>query len=301
MNDRITQRIMAIAEKKFGMPPVRFCWIGMGSEGRKEQVFRTDQDNAIIHDDPSSEEQHQAAMRYFAAFAEFVNRGLETCGFERCPANVMASNPAWRQPLGTWKKYFHSWINEPSIESVMRSQIFFDFRSLHGDFSLAHDLRNHAIRLLTDNKMFLGTMANIIVHNPPPIGFFKGFVVEKNGEHRNELNLKIKGTALFADILRLFSLEKGIPETSTTERIEALRPRHSMVEKHGDELEHAFDFVMLLRIRHQYQQDVSGERIDNFINPDTLSRVEKRTLKEAFELIEKLQDFIIERYKPSIV
>ena len=301
VNDRLVCKVIEIAERKFGPAPVRWSWIGMGSEGRKEQVFTTDQDNGIIYADPASEDQHTAAMHYFAAFASFVNSSLEMCGFERCPANVMAKNPIWHQPLRTWKKYFQTWINEPTIDSVIRSQICFDFRHVHGDQSLTQELRRHTTRLLMDNKMFLGAVANILVHNPPPIGFFKGFVVEKDGHHRNELNLKVKGTALFVDILRLFSFEKGIQETSTMERIEALRSRHTMVETFGEELEHAFDFVVSLRIRHQLQQAQESRRIDHFLNPDSLSKVEKKMLKEAYELIEKFQDFIIERYRMSMV
>jgi CBS domain-containing protein len=301
VNDRLVSKVFEIAERKFGPAPVRWCWMAMGSEGRKEQVFGTDQDNGIIYADPASEDQKKAAMHYFGAFAAFVNNSLELCGFERCHANVMAMNPKYCQPLRNWKKYYQEWINAPTIDSVVRSQIFFDFRPLYGDQSLAQDLRSHITQLLTDNKMFLGTMANILVHNPPPIGFFKGFVVEKNGQHENELNIKIKGTALFVDILRLFSLEKGISETSTLERIEALRSRHAMIDKYGEELEHAFDFVMFLRIRHELQQLTEKRRVDHFLNPDTLSKVEKKMLKEAFELVEKLQDFIIERYKASMV
>ena len=301
VNDRLVRKVIEIAERKFGPAPVRWCWIGMGSEGRKEQVFTTDQDNGIIYANPASEDQHAAAMHYFAAFGAFVNSSLEMCGFERCPANVMAENPKWHQPLRTWEKYFQTWINEPTIDSVVRSLICFDFRHVYGDQSLTEELRRITTRLLVDNRMFLGIVANILVHNPPPIGFFKGFVVEKNGRHRDELNLKVKGTALFVDILRLFSLEKGIQETSTVERIEALRSRHGMVETFGEELKHAFDFVASLRIRHQLQQAQEGKRIDHFLNPDSLSKVEKKMLKEAFDLVEKFQDFIIERYKMSMV
>jgi CBS domain-containing protein len=301
IHGRIVRKVLTIAERKFGRAPVRYCWIGMGSEGRKEQIFRTDQDNGIIHADPDSEDQRLASLQYFERFADFVNGSLEICGFQRCPARVMANNPMWRQPLGTWKRYFQKWINEPTAESVRRSQIFFDFRALHGDQSLADELRSYSTHLLTDNRLFWSTMANVVVHNPPPIGFFKNFVVEKGGHHRNELNLKIKGTALFVDILRLFSLEKGVTETSTIERIEALRGRHDLIAELAEELHHAFDYVMFLMIQHQFRQTVENKPIDHFLDPDTLSKVEKKMLKESFDLVEKLQDFVIDRYRTSIV
>ena len=99
---------------------------------------------------------------------------------------------------------------------------------------------------------------------------------------------------------RLFSLEKGIQETSTIERINALRDKHTIVKAYADEFEEAFEFLMLLRIRHQYEQMEEGKEPDNFINPDKLSNLERRKIKEAFSLISKMQDIIIERYKPLI-
>ncbi len=102
------------------------------------------------------------------------------------------------------------------------------------------------------------------------------------------------------DIVRLFALEKGISETSTLERIETLRSMHTIVEEYADDFEHAFEFIMLLRIHHQYQQISSGQAPDNFINPNRLSNLEKRSIKESFQLISKVQDLIIERYKSLI-
>ena len=123
---------------------------------------------------------------------------------------------------------------------------------------------------------------------------------KKDGEHKDELNLKIKGLAPLVDILRLFALEKGIRETSTLERIETLRSMHTIVEEYADDLEQAFEFITLLRIHHQYAQISSGVAPDNFINPNRLSNLEKRSIKEAFQLITKIQDLIIELYKSLI-
>jgi CBS domain-containing protein len=273
----------------------------MGSEGRKEQVFSTDQDNGIIYEDPVSEEQSGAIADYFLDFTGFVRRSLETCGFAACPADVMASNPHWCQPVRVWKKYFLTWISGPGADTVLRSQIFFDFRPLFGDIRLAEELRGYVARIASESMPFLGSLANTIVNNPPPIGFFKGIVVEKNGQHKNELNLKVKGTALLTDIIRFFSIEKGIAETSTVERLEKLRSMNTFVAKHADELEHAYDFLMFLRMQHDFQRLCEGKRPDHFIDPNVLGKFEKRMLKEAYELVEKVHGFIIERYKASII
>ena len=300
INDRLMRKVVEFAERKLGKPPLAYSWLVFGSEGRKEQTFKTDQDNAIIYADPETDAGAEAARGYFTAFAEYVRDGLFQCGFPPCPANYMAANPQWRQPLKTWKKYFSTWIATPTPDAVLNSVTFFDFRSMAGDMTLAEQLRDYLNAQLRDQKVFLGYLANMAIRNTPPIGFFKSFVVEKGGEHKDELNLKVKGIAPLVDIMRLFALEKGIRETSTLERIETLRSKHTIVEEYADDLEQAFEFITLLRIHHQYAQISSGQEPDNFINPNKLSNLEKRSIKEAFQLISTVQDMIIERYKSLI-
>ncbi len=300
LNDRLIRKVIEIAEKRFGTPPLPYCFIVFGSEGRMEQTFRTDQDNAVIYADPSTEEENKKAVEYFSVITRFIRDGLLKCGFPICPRDYMASNPQWCQPLKVWKRYFSRWITEPTGDSIQKSMIFFDFRPIYGDPGLADQLKEYLKNHLREQKVFLGHMANIIIKNKPPLGFLKSFVVEKSGEHKNELNLKIKAITPFVDIIRLFSLEKGIDETSTFDRIEILKDKHTIVKEYADEIKYAFEFIMLLRIHHQYEQIQSGVSPDNFINPDKLSNLERKTLKDSFHLISKLQDILIERYKPLI-
>ena len=182
----------------------------------------------------------------------------------------------------------------------MNSVTFFDFRAVYGETRLLDWLKDFTLSMVKDRKVFLGYIANLAIKNMPPIGFLKTFVVEKSGEHKDELNMKIKGLAPLVDIVRLFALEKGIRETSTIERINVLRDKHTIMKEYADELSHAFEFIMLLRIQHQFAQMKEGKSINNFINPKKLSNLEKRIAKETFQLISKIQDLIIERYKAMI-
>jgi CBS domain-containing protein len=301
LNDRLVKKVLELAEKKFGASPVSYCWIAFGSEGRKEQTFKTDQDNAIIYADPKTPAQGQEAKEYFAEFTLYVRDGLTKCGFPLCPANYMASNPQWCQPLSVWKKYFRNWIMTPTPEALLRSLIFFDFRGLYGNLSLAGDLRDYLINALKDQNIFLAQIASVITRNRPPLGFFKSFILEKNGEHRDEVNLKLRGIGPLVDLIRLFSLESGAAETASIERLHALKDRHPIVMELGDEIEQAFEFITLLRIHRQLEQIEKGDPLDNFINPSALSNLEKKSLKESFQLILKLQDAITEIYKPGMV
>ncbi|MGB9711178.1 MAG: DUF294 nucleotidyltransferase-like domain-containing protein [Thermodesulfovibrio sp.] len=300
INDRIVRKIIQFAEREFGPAPIPYCWIALGSEGRKEQTFKTDQDNALIYAEPPAG-QEESIRRYFLEFTSYVKENLLKCGFPACPGDIMASNPRWCQPIKVWKKYFSQWVYTPKGESITLSNIFFDFRAIYGDFSLEESLKDYLLNIVKDQRVFLGYLANLAVKNKPPLGFFKTFVVEKSGEHKDKLNIKIKGIAPIVDIVRLFSLEKGIRETSTLERIEALKNKHAVVKDYAEEIIYAFEFLMLLRIKHQYEQVIQGKMPDNFINPETLSNLEKKLLKDTFHLISRLQDILIEKYKLMII
>jgi CBS domain-containing protein len=224
---------------------------------------------------------------------------LLKCGFPLCPGNYMASNPTWRQPLKIWEQYFSQWIATPTSEAVLASCIVFDFRPVYGDLTLANRLQSHLLGKLEGQDIFLKLMAQLSVQVRPPVGFFRTFVVEKSGGYKNKLNLKFSCLAPIINMVRLFSLESRIPETSTLERIQALKNSHTIMKEFGDELEHAFEFISLLRIRVQHQQIEKGSEPDNYLNPKHLSPFEKKVFKESCHLIGKLQDMINKRYNPG--
>jgi len=301
LNDRLFIKILQIAEEEVGATPVRYCWIVFGSEGRKEQTFRTDQDNAIIYEDVSDPVEEGNARRYFSRMTKLVSGYLEQCAFPPCPGGYMASNPLWCQPLSVWKRYFSQWIHEPNGEAVLRSLIFFDFRHLYGDMSLSEKLGDSLESLLEGMESFLGFMANMIVKNAPPLSVFNKIVAEKSSEYKNTVDIKIKGLASLVDAVRLFSLEKGVRETSTLERIEVLRNVHTIVDDLADDMKDAFELMMMLRMKHQAEQVAAGRTPDNRINLKKLSIREKKMLTEAFMLIADIQAVIIQRYKPFIL
>lgn len=301
INDRIVKRLLEITEERLGPPPVNYCWIVFGSEGRKEQTFRTDQDNAIIYEDPEDEVEAEKARSYFKNLGLYMKDALVRCGFPPCPADYMASNPKWCQPLSVWKDYFSRWITHPTPEAILFSLIFFDFRPIYGNLVLAEKLRSFLTHRIKNQNIFLATMAGVITKNRPPLGIFGSFVVEKKGEHKNELNIKHNGIGIIVDAVRLFALEKGVTVTPTVERIRELKDKHPVITGYGDEIEQAFEFLMLLRLHHQLELIRNGKEPDNFINPERLSVLERNTLKESFRLLSRIHDFITEQYRPGMV
>jgi CBS domain-containing protein len=213
----------------------------------------------------------------------------------------MASNPKWRQPLSVWKKYFSNWINTPTPEAILQSLIFFDFRPVHGDYLLAEQLRAFLGHEVKDKNIFLAHMAGNVVKNRPPLDFFGKFSGEKQGVHKGKFNIKINGLCPIIDAARLSALEMKVYNTSTIARLMELKDQHGTVSTFSDELEQAFEFLMSLRLRHQFQQIQGGVEPDNFINPHDLGTLEKRLLKEAFKLILSVQEATRKKYSTWMV
>lgn len=289
INDRLLRKVVEFAERKIGKPPLPYCWIVFGSEGRKEQIFRTDQDNALVYADPATPEQEEQARAYFTRLALSIRDGMMKCGYPYCPDNTMAVNSQWRQPLSVWKKQYLSWVNPSSPETAVRFRIFFDLRFLCGDEAIAAELRKTMTAGLKDGNDLLENLAAAMVRSKPSLGFFRTFLVEKEGEHKDLLNLKERGIAPLVDVVRLFALETGVSETSTLDRIECLRGKHPAIDAMGDELAQAFEFMMLLRTRHQAEQHKQGRMPDSHLDPDRLSTLDKRMLKESFQVIGRAQ------------
>ncbi len=301
INDRLVRKVIEFALRKLGPAPLPWCWLAFGSEGRREQTFRTDQDNALVFADPRTPEEAAAAQAWFPRFARFMKAGLVRVGFAACPANYMADNPRWSQSLSAWRDLFTKWIASPGPEALLHAAIFFDFRGLAGTLSLATELRTHLSRSMRNQSVFYARLAQTVTLHRPPLGFFGGFTVDTRGTHKDKLDLKISALGPIVNIARLCALEAGIPETATLDRLAVLRPKHPLLSRYGEELGHAFEFLSLLRIQHQFEQIQAGRPGDNFIDPASLSTYENKSLKDAFRLISRVQDLIIEQYRLGLV
>jgi CBS domain-containing protein len=302
LNDHLTRKIIALAEEAMvreghGRPPVSYAWLALGSEGRREQTLRTDQDNALVFVDHSPDVEEEARS-YFLNLAEKVVSGLEQCGFPRCKGGIMAVNPKWCQPLHVWKDYFRHWITDVDYpaEEVLATFVFFDCRPIYGQYELVTETAGHILGLLDEGKSFAREMAKTAILHKTPLGFFKRLVVEKSGEHKNKLNLKLNGLTPLVDAIRTLALSQKVFETNTFDRISGLVERESLTPAEADDLRDAFNVIMLTRVRHHVNILRRGGDPDNYVNPDELSIIQRTMLKEAFKAIDRLQGLLELRY-----
>lgn len=285
IGDAFTRKLLNFAEAELGLPPVHYCWVALGSQGRLEQGLQSDQDNAIILDDAVRPEHED----YFAQLSRRVVDGLAECGYPLCPGDMMASNPQWRQPLQAWGRSFSRWINEPEPDALLYAQTFFDMRPVYGDNSLFTRLQTSVVRWTPASTRFLAYLAKQAQAWRPPIGFFRDFVLENEGEHRNTLDLKAGGIVAIVQMARLFALSKGLTQVNTRARLEAAASLQALSLENAENLADAFEFINYTRLRHQMRQRKRGETPDSHVSPSELSTFEKRHLRDAFEIIRKMQ------------
>jgi CBS domain-containing protein len=299
LNDKILSRILDLLHEKLGPAPVKYCWLLMGSEGRREQTFKTDQDNAIIYADPVDAAEMARAESYFHRFATEAIDHLLNCGYPLCQGDIMARNPRWCQPLSVWKGYFEDWIHAPEKVELMHSTIFFDFRCGYGSEQLAARLRDHLIAQVKKQEIFIYHLGRHCIANRAPLSFFNNFIVEKDGEHKNRLDIKIRGLTPFVDFARVLALRYGVRETNTLDRLRILQGENHISQELYRATVDAYELQMQLRVIHQLGQIEKGVLPDNFIHPEQLSNLEKRMLKDAFTVIERIQT-VLDKMFPAV-
>lgn len=236
------QRIIELAEEELGEPPVPYCFLALGSMGRDEQLLVTDQDNAIILDNTFIKEEHDS---YFVELAKRVCDGLDKCGYRYCTGDIMATNDMWRMTRTEWEECFADWIDDPNPKALLNASIFFDLDGVYGRLKWAEQLNGFIVRRARKNNRFLACLARNALNRTPPLGFFKDFVMEKDGQHRNSINLKRRGTAPLADLIRVHALAVGSRSKNSFERLDDITEAGILPKGKAEDLRDALEFISI--------------------------------------------------------
>lgn len=296
ITDAVTVRLIQLAEAELGPAPAAWCWVAFGSQGRAEQLLGADQDNGMILADDAGPE-HAA---WFAALAQRVCDGLNLCGYPYCNGEVMATTDSWRQPLARWRETVRHWTRTPTPAAVMQVSIFFDLRAVHGDAGLCAALQAEMLQQASRNSIFLAALAANALESRPPLGIFRRFVVERDGAHRDAVDLKKRGVMPLTDIARLHALAHRIAAVNTDERLQALaRERHLSI---GDSrnLADALHCIQQQRLQQQCQRVLRGEKPDNFLDPRGLPTLAREQLRDAFTVIDEAQAALRLNYRAGL-
>ena len=294
LNDLLTIRVIELTADEYDPPPVPLCWIALGSEGRLEQTFSTDQDNALIFD--ADDVAAPRLRKILAPFARAVNEKLAACGFLLCPGNIMAGNPKWCLTLDEWRRTFRGWIHEPDPQALLDASVLFDFRPIYGNAALAERLREWLLPVVASRPVFLRLMAEKALAHRPPLGAFRGFVYDKPRDFPHTIDLKSSGSRLFTDAARILGLARKVPETNTAQRLRAADQAGYFGEKSLSAIIEGFHFIHLLRLRDQCRPRRTRTPA-NRIDPRELNGLDRQVLKEAFLQAGILQACLVREYE----
>ncbi len=265
--------------------------IVMGSEGRSEQVLRTDQDNALIIDDEADAESFTPYMQTFSAH-------LQRLGFPPCPGDVMVSNPQWRGSVSLFKKRIDSWVESFDENALQTLSIFLDAQCVSGKRELLDGLRKYLHKHFSGREDILAHMALPALSFETPLSIFSGFIVEKS--HENEIDLKKGGIFALVHGMRTLALEYHIEQTNTISRIKELNNRGLFDKKFATELIEAFDTLSSIRLKFMLRHPDTLEHA-NFIDPSKLQKMERDLLKDSFKVVNTFKKFLIYHFHLNMV
>lgn len=284
LNDVLTERIIIIKGGEHKIDLSSLCWISLGSEGRGEQTIATDQDNALILRNGTS-----AEMRgKIRAFAHEVNLALDACGYPLCHGGIMAGEEACCLTLDEWKSRFNHWISQGSPHDLLNASIYFDFRSLLGDVSLADDLRQAVVAQAQKTPRFMKQMALNALTRQVPLNWHGAVETDSNGM----IDLKLQAAAIVVDAARIYALGHGIEATNTYKRLTGVGILMKLANTEYEAWVSGFDFLQMLRLRVQVGDEINNQsyiKSPNSIKVAELNDIDRRILRETFRIVRHLQ------------
>ena len=208
----------------------------------------------------------------------------------------MATNPQWRLTVPQWRARFADWSREPQPDAVLHTAVFHDMRHLFGDRELTEQV--HLTSVSTASPRLLGHLSRQALAMRPPLGFFRGLVLERHGEHRDTLDIKRPISAV-VQLARIHALRSGSPALSTRRRLAAAATAGTIDRDTATELTDALELMSYLRLHHQAAQARAGLTPDNFLRPADLTQRQRRHLRDAFEIVRSAQQSLSSHLPPG--
>ena len=266
------------------------CLLVMGSEGRGEQILKTDQDNALLLRDGY----HCATL---PQVAEAFNQALIEFGWPRCPGEIMLTNPLWRMPLAAFREQIRGWIYGHEADAAMHLAIFMDAAAVAGDSGLLHKARQFAFEILPGNDAFLARFAAAADQfEEPSVGWWARLT---SSRARDELpfDLKKLGTFPIVHGVRALALQAQATPLSTTERLRVLVERHRIDADLARDLTETLHFMMGLKLKNNLAQRQAGRPVDNLVRMSSLSTLERDRLQDALGIIKRFRQHLQQHFK----
>lgn len=288
--DALTRKALDLIVAHAGDPPVRFTWLTLGSQARREAVPSSDLDSAIAWFDDDDADP-DIVRRYLGDVATRATHVLQRCGFHPDEHRVSAADPLFVRSFSSWRGSAQSFLEHPTQDkALILVSVLVDSRAVWGD--VPEPLLAETFRLASARPRLLRLLAEFALVHRPPTGFLRGLVVESTGEHRRRLDLKNGGIVPIVDIARWAGLASGVTSASTISRLGVAGTSGTLSPFDAVTLQEAFDLVCQLRLDHQVAQLRDGVAPDDHLDPDQLNPLSRNYLKEAFRAVASVQRHI---------
>ncbi|HNK07034.1 MAG TPA: putative nucleotidyltransferase substrate binding domain-containing protein [Giesbergeria sp.] len=265
------------------------CLFVMGSEGRGEQLLKTDQDNGLVLRDG------YAAPPELDAICQRFSEVLASFGYPECPGRIMVSNPDWRGSVHSFGQRVRQWLLAPEADSLMQLAIFLDAHAVAGDAALLHAVREGVVEQAIDNDAVLARFAAAIDNFGGASGWWSRlFGLSDEGR---AISLKKAGIFPIVHGVRSLALARRVPATGTAERIAALVEAGVLDAALGDELVQSLHFLMGLRLQAGLAQIDTGRPVTGNVDPERLSTLERDLLKDALAVVKRFKTLLHHRLK----
>ncbi|MFZ2987696.1 putative nucleotidyltransferase substrate binding domain-containing protein, partial [Ideonella sp.] len=264
------------------------CLFVMGSEGRGEQLLKTDQDNALVLSDGFEPPADLAAI--CAAFSAALTR----FGYPECPGKIMVSNPAWCMPAAAFAEAARGWLLQPSAESLISLAIFMDAQPVAGDATLLAGVQATVRALVNDNDALLARFAASVSAFESSPGWWNRLLA--GDEAAAPLDLKKAGTFPLVHGVRSLALAHRIHATSTTERIEALVAADALSREMATDLQDCLHFFMGLKLKLGLAALDAGQLPDNGVVRERLSSLDRDLLKDTLAVVKRFKLLLRQRF-----
>ena len=264
------------------------CLFVMGSEGRGEQLLKTDQDNGLIlRDGYTPPNNLEAICRQFS-------EALQSFGYPECPGHIMVSNPVWRKSAYDFGQMVQQWLLMPDANSLMNLAIFLDAHAVCGDDHLLAHAQQALMRLATDNDAMLARFAAAI----DAFGNSQGWWNRLLGlNDPNGLHLKKEGIFPLVHGVRSLALAEHLQETGTAARIDALVAKAVITPALGADLTQSLHFLMGLKLKAGLADMQTNRPISGVIDVSQLTSLERDLLKDALGVVKRFKALMRSRFR----
>jgi CBS domain-containing protein len=263
------------------------CLLVMGSEGRGEQVLKTDQDNALLLRDGIDVDGVDAVVARFSA-------GLTELGYPPCPGQIMVTNPLWRQPVSGFRATLREWVFGADPDGPMRLAIFFDAVCVAGDARLLAAARDHLENILVDNDAFLARFASAADQFSESSSWWSWLTTRRDEQ---VIDLKKVGTFPIVHGVRALALKHRIRAVGTAERLLQLVDKGAIEAPLARDLTQALHFIMVLKLNHQLHERRLGQPPSNLVRPSELGMLEREPLQDALAIIRRFRALLRQQFK----